>query len=108
MNEGQIAIAPKEDEARVNVTWAGQNGDLPDPVHRDAPDADVKAWAMEAVRAGDVPGVVGPDANFSDFVVDRFDASDARPYNLIQVRPKTPFGRVRVRVRVGDWDFGER
>jgi hypothetical protein len=25
-------------------------------------------------------------------VVDRFAATDVRPYNLIQLRPKTPFG----------------
>lgn len=80
-------------EARVNVTWAGQNGDLPDGVAYDAPDDAIRRWITEAVRGG---GVVGVDADaradFTDFVVDRFPANDTRPYNLIQIRPKTPFG----------------
>lgn len=80
-------------EARVNITWAGSNGDLPDPVFFDSADGDVKAWITEAVRAGSVPGIVADTAaDFGDFVVDRFSANDTRPYNLIQVRPKTPFG----------------
>lgn len=80
-------------EARVNITWAGQNGDLPDPVSYDATDGDVRQWVTEAVRTGGVPGVTAaPYADFRDFVIDRFPASGARPYNLIQVRPKTPFG----------------
>ena len=81
-------------EARVNVTWAGQNGDLPDPIAFDAPDGAVRGWITEAVRGGSVPGVDADlRADFADFVVDRFPANDQRPYNLIQIRPKTPFGR---------------
>ena len=80
-------------EARVNITWAGQNGDLPDPVFFDATDGDIKNWASEAIRNGDVPGIRA-DANvdFTDFIVDRFGPNDARPYSLLQLRPKTPFG----------------
>ncbi|MGF1465645.1 MAG: hypothetical protein ACFCGT_05895 [Sandaracinaceae bacterium] len=82
-----------ENEARVNITWAGQNGDLPDPVHVDATDVEILAWATEAVRAGSVPGIARDGgADFTGFVVDRFGSTDARPYPLIQVRPKTPFG----------------
>ena len=83
----------RPDEARVNVTWQGQNGDLPAPVGYDSTDGDVKGWITEAIRNGNVPGVA-QDANpdLTDFVVDRFDATEARPYNLIQIRPKTPFG----------------
>lgn len=81
-------------EARVNVTFAGQNGDLPDPVNFDATDADVKQWVTEAVRTGGVPGVPATEnANFTDFVVDRFAPTATRPFNLLQLRPKTPFGR---------------
>ena len=79
-------------EARLNITIAGFNGDLPDPVAYDASDADVKQWATEAVRAG-IPGIpaqANPD--FTDFVVDRFPASDVRPFPLVMLRPKTPFG----------------
>jgi hypothetical protein len=80
-------------EARVNITWAGQNGELPDPVAYDSPNHAVLTWATEAVQAGDVPGIRrDARAAFHDFVVDRFPASDVRPFNLIQVRPKTPFG----------------
>jgi hypothetical protein len=80
-------------EARVNVTWKGQNGDLPDTVSRDANDGDVRQWVTEAVRGGGVPGIAADArADFTDFVIDRFTANDARPYNLIQVRPKVPFG----------------
>jgi len=83
----------RDDEARVNVTWKQQNGELPDPVFRDAAEGDVKGWVTEAVRNGGVPGIpADPDADFRDFVVDRFPPNEARPYNLIQVRPKTAFG----------------
>jgi hypothetical protein len=84
-------VAPNE--ARVNVTYAGSNGDLPDPVSFDAPDAQLRQMVGEAVRTGGVPGIpVSPDADFNDFVIDRFEATEARPYRLLQVRPKTPFG----------------
>lgn len=80
-------------EARVNVTYGGSNGDLPDPVSFDAPDGDIRQWVTEAVRTGGVPGIgVNAGADFGDFVIDRFASTEARPYNLIQVRPKTPFG----------------
>jgi len=83
----------RDDEARVNVTYRGQNGELPDPVFRDAAEGDVKAWVTEAVRNGGVPGIPADrDADFHDFVVDRFPPTEARPYALIQVRPKTAFG----------------
>jgi len=80
-------------EARVNVTWSGSNGDLPDPVQYDAPDGDVLGWVSEAVRGGSIPGITADtNADFTDFVVERFAATEARPHRLIQVRPKTPFG----------------
>lgn len=83
----------QNDQARVNITYGGANGDLPDPVSYDASSGDVLGWITEAVRTGSVPGIAAaPNADFTDFVVDRFPSSDARPYNLIQVRPKTPFG----------------
>lgn len=80
-------------QARVNVTYRGQNGDLADTVLLDATDADIKTWVTEAVRTGSIPGI-GADAtaNFADFVVDRFGPTEQRAYALVQVRPKTPFG----------------
>ncbi len=80
-------------EARVNVTWAGQNGDLPDPVSVDATDADIKSWVTEAVRAGGIPGIRGDaNADFRDFVVDKFAPTVENPVTRMFVRPKTPFG----------------
>lgn len=79
-------------EASLNITVNGMNGDLPDPVAFDAPDADIKEWATEAVGNGSVPGIEAvPGVDFTDFVVDRFSANEERP-NRLMIRPKTPFG----------------
>ena len=87
-----VANAIAEGMARVNVTYSGHNGDLPDPVPYDGTDADIKGWVTEAVRFGGVPGIpANPNANFQDFVVDRFPATAELP-NRISLRPKTPFG----------------
>jgi len=80
-------------QARLNITYQGENGDLPDPVFFDSVDGDIKTWVTEAVTNGSVPGIpADPGADFTDFVVDRFASNDERTYNLIQVRPKVPFG----------------
>lgn len=82
-------------EARLNITWQGQNGDLGDPVPFDASDAELKQWAAEALDGGSVPGIrtrANGRANLLDFVVDRFPRSNTTPYNRIFLRPKTPFG----------------
>ena len=82
-----------ENEARVNVTYAGQNGELAQPVFFESNDADIKAWITEALQAGSIPGLpVQRNVDLRDFVVDRYKPTEARPYNLIQVRPKTVFG----------------
>ena len=79
-------------EASLNFTFAGQNGTLPDPVDFDATDAQIKAWASEAIRTGGFPGITAtPDVDLTDFVIDRFPAQDNLPPRLIG-RPKTPFG----------------
>lgn len=80
-------------EAKVNITYGGQNGDLPDAVMFNATDQMIRGWVTEALRSGSVPGIGADErASVDDFVVDRFNSSDVRPYNLINVRPKTPFG----------------
>jgi hypothetical protein len=80
-------------EAKVNITFGGQNGDLRDPVPVDSTDAEVKAWVTEAVRGGDVAGFGDTtDASFDDYIVERYTPTADRDFNLIQVRPKTPFG----------------
>ena len=88
-----VDMVLNNDEARVNVTWDGQNGDLQDPVYFESTDGDLRAMVTEAVQNGDVPGInADPNANFTDFVVDRFRATEDNPVNRIAIRPKTPFG----------------
>lgn len=85
-------------EARVNVTYKGENFDLPDPVQYQAADGDILGWVSEAIRTGSIPGVtIDPQPNLRDFKVDRFDAprtpATGQPdYNKIFVRPKTAYG----------------
>jgi hypothetical protein len=89
----QIAQDIAVNEARVNVTFGGQNGELPDPVMFDATDGDIRGFVSEALRNGSIPGVpaaLNPD--LADFKIDRYGPTEARAYNLIQVRPKTEFG----------------
>lgn len=82
-----------EGMARLNVTFAGSNGDLIDPVDYNATDGDVRAWASEAIRTGGIPGIAAQEADLTNFVVDRFPENEVRPYKLLQLRPKTPFGQ---------------
>ena len=83
----------EDNQARLNITFGGENGDLVDPIFYDAADADIKTWATEAVTGGSVPGIPADgDVDFTDFVVDRFSANDEQP-NRIFLRPKTPFGK---------------
>lgn len=80
-------------EARLNITWQRNNGDLPDPVSFDATDGDIFQWATEAVRGGGVPGIpADPNVSFEDFVVRRFSATPDVPFNRVMLHPKTPFG----------------
>ena len=82
------------DQAKVNITWKGENGDLPDSVLFDSGDADVLQWITEAVRTGGVPGIkVDATADFHGYVVDRYKATDDVTYNRIMCRPKTEFGQ---------------
>lgn len=80
-------------EAVVNVTYSGKNGDLQDAVLFDSRDAEILTWVTEAVQNGSILGIpADANANFDGFVVDRFAADGHHP-NRIQVRPKTPFGK---------------
>lgn len=86
------ALVPFEPNARLNVTINGQNGDYPDPVSFDSADGDIKQIAAEAIRTGYIPGIdPDPNVNLTDFVIDRFQATEELPPRLM-VRPKTPFG----------------
>ena len=80
-------------QARLNITWNGENGDLPDPIPYDAPDREILTWATEALQGGNVPGIKADAAAvLQDFVVDRFPANQEITYNRVAIRPKTPFG----------------
>lgn len=80
-------------EALLNVTWNGKNGDLSDPVEFDASTEDILQWVTEAVRGGGVQGIdIDPDADFSGFVVEKLSATEVRPFNQVVVRPKVSFG----------------
>jgi hypothetical protein len=93
MADNELVRVIRDDQARVNVTWQRQNGELPDPVFFDATDDQIRAWVTEAVRNGSVPGIpADPDADFTNFMIDRFTANDARPYNAFMIRPKTAYG----------------
>lgn len=89
MGERRVLAA---NQARLNVTFNGQNGDLPDAVAIDATDGDLKQIATEAVRTGYIPGVAAaPNVDFTNFVVERFPATPDLPARVM-IRPKTPFG----------------
>ena len=82
-----------DDMARLNITWAGDNGDMPDLVPFTASDDELKRMAAEAVQSGYIPGIAADEGvDLSDFVVDRFAATE-HTSNSIFIRPKTPFGR---------------
>ena len=86
---------PSAGEALVNVTYDGQNGDMPNPVPAEASQEDVLAWVAEALRSGDVPGIpADPRPDLLDFVVERIPVSAAYPYVRLMVRPKADFGAV--------------
>lgn len=85
----------ERDQARLNITFDGQNGDLPAPVLYESSLAEIQAWATEAVLNGGVPGIEvrdGQGVDFQNYVVDRFPAAPDRPDNLLMLRPKTPYG----------------
>lgn len=86
----------RPNEARVHVTYSGHFGELPDPVQADAPESDVKGWITEALRTGGIPGIPAqPNADLTDFVLERFAPNEARNHSVLALRPKTPFGAVR-------------
>ena len=93
MHANDLNYGMRADEARLNITWAGQNGDLKDPVPYGATDAMIREWATEAIASGGVVGIrADADAKLTGFVVDRFPATDKTPYHRMFLRPETPFG----------------
>ena len=87
------AVAIEAYQARLNVTFGGQNGDLRDPVTYDTADTTIRTMVEEAIRNGDIPGIqADAGVDLRDYKVDRFEPTEARPHRLISVRPKTAFG----------------
>ena len=79
--------------ARLNITYNGQQGELPDPVPYDTADEVIKRMVTESVRHGGVPGIDAvPTADFENFVVEKFPAHQDVPYPRIMIRPKAAFG----------------
>jgi hypothetical protein len=86
-----VAAAIGLAEAVLNITYDGEQGELPDPVLYDASDADIIRWATEAVRGG-IPGITArADANLAGYVVQRFGSTADLP-NRVVCRPKTEYG----------------
>jgi hypothetical protein len=89
------AAAPavlRDDQARVNVTFAGLNGELADAMSFDADDAAVRMMISEALRFGSIRGIPAQQAvDLTNYVIDRFPATADYP-NRIMLRPKTAFG----------------
>lgn len=95
MNEIENALAPNigEDYAKLNITYAGEQGDLPAPIPFDIDDDEVRRIAAEAIRAGTVPGIdADPTASLDGFIVKPYGARDGLP-NRIVIRPATPYGK---------------
>lgn len=88
-----LAVVLNENEARVNITWQGQNYDLQNPMLIDSTDEQIRASVTETVRFG-IEGLIpaDPNADFTNYVINRFAPTEARPWNAIFVRPKVPFG----------------
>lgn len=77
--------------ASLNITFNGQNADHPDPIAFALDDQAIKQLARQAVANG-LSGVdADANADFSDFVVDRFPANEVWPARLF-LRPRVPFG----------------
>jgi len=78
--------------ARLNVTYGGGNGDLPDGVDYTTTDANLKQIVEESITNGYIPGIPAtPNPDLKGFVFERFPAEGELP-DRIFARPKTDFG----------------
>lgn len=83
---------PDIDQAKINFDWGGQNYDYPGFVRYASTPGEVLAWVTEAIRNGFAGFTADPRADLTGFQVDHRGPTEQRPFNLIQVRPKTSFG----------------
>lgn len=74
----------------INITYAGQSGNWFTQLDVGMDDQNIRRICEEAVRAGEVPGVLTniPGNAFTNYVIDRFNGEQTR----FVVRPKVPFG----------------
>lgn len=78
--------------AILNVTYNGQQGDLPDDVPFDLTTPEVIDMAEEGIKSGSILGIdADPEATLQGFKVERYPAKDDKPNRLV-VRPSVPFG----------------
>lgn len=79
--------------ARVNVTYARQNGDLEGTLPFDSSDEEIISWVTEVLRSTGMKGIpANPSADLTGFIVQRFPANDEYPQPRIVLRPKVEFG----------------
>lgn len=80
--------------AVLNITYDGQQGELPDPINFDAADSDIRQWAKEAIQGGGIQGInQDTDADLTSFVVERFPPGNGIDFARVSLRPKTAFGQ---------------
>jgi len=92
MTDNILTSVPAGDQARLNITYNEQNGELRETIPYDARDMDIIRMAEEAIRGGDVPGIdADPDASLEGFQVNRYPAHAGVEYNRVVVRPKTTY-----------------
>jgi len=91
MNAADAILGDEPERMAVLIIQLdGELGELPDKIPYNAPEADIRRMATEAVFGG-IAGIDAQDVDLTDFVVARIPAKDDLP-DRVQVRPKTPFG----------------
>lgn len=79
--------------AVLNITWRGENGNLPDPVDPRLSDAQICEMVEEVLQTGGVPGIpADPRARVANLVIERFEPNEAYPYSRLLARPAVEFG----------------
>jgi len=77
--------------AELLVTYSGVNATYPSQVDADSSNDSVMSFLREAAQAGELTGIP-TNADFTDFVVERFPDTTNRGLSTIMVRPKVTFG----------------
>lgn len=86
----QVLGGDNERMAVLIVALDGELGESPDLIPYNAPEADIRTWATEAISGG-LPGIDPQDVDLTDFKVRRLPAKDGLP-DRVMIRPKTEVG----------------